>query len=66
MKNIQRIKTKFHSFLARVNFILTLLFGELSEPKIKTVSPVLSLSDAEILKRAAFHFENKKRGGANG
>jgi hypothetical protein len=64
MKNIRRIQNKFHSFLAQVNFILTLLFGETSETRAIYVKPVLPMSDAEILKRAAYHFENKKRGDA--
>jgi hypothetical protein len=64
MKNIQRIKDKFHSFSARVNFILTLLFGETSENRALCAKTVLPVSNADLLKRAAHRFEIKKRGGA--
>jgi hypothetical protein len=68
MKNIRRIRNKFHSFLAQVNFILTLLFGETSDNRtlyVKAALPqVAPESGADLLKRAAHRFEIKKRGAA--
>ena len=64
MKNIQRIRRNFHSFLTNINFILTLFFGEVTENQAVYVKAVLPVSNADLLKRASARFETKKRGGA--
>jgi hypothetical protein len=64
MKNIRRIQKIFHSFLSQVNFILTLCFGEVRQNQTLSARAVLPVSDADLLKRAAYLFEVKKQGGA--